>query len=271
MTCNTGELYYYEEPTRSIPMTSSLNESLEEIYKLDYETEPLAAGGEVLKAGYHVYMWCTLYQHHGIILDTSTWEGEKFVLIAEFTNAALMGANNFLQSTSTSSGAVSKGVRGGFRIVQEFHPSQWHVVKYQANPLESMTWRPGTCSSATPSPLPTILSRVQFLHDFSFLIPEYHILACNCETISVWCCTGKWETLQGIGFYNISRVGALAAAGVVAVPVGLAAGGLAAWHQFQINQSWEKIAKNLNREFEWYAMGKKPDFNTLKKLLIQPK
>lgn len=258
-------------PPLSIEKTiASDDTSLEELYKLDYETEPIAAGGEILKAGHHVYMWCTLYQHHGIVLDTGAYYsdegGEQHILIAEFTNVALANnGNDFLQSTSTASGAVSEGVDGGFRFVEEFNPSQWHLVKYHANPLETMTWRPGTCSAARPSPMHTILARVQFLHDCRHLIPDYHILACNCETVAVWCVTGKWETLQGSGIFNVSKIGALAAAGVVAVPVGLAAGGLAAWHEFQVNQKWGETAEHLNREFEWYAMGKRPTFNPLKK------
>lgn len=237
----------------------------EDLYRLDYETQPIAAGGEVLKGGHHVYMECTGYQHHAIVLDTSTWDDTRkeeppTILIAEFTNA-LLTDSTFLASASIASGAVSQGVEGGFRFFQEPNPSQWHVVKYQANPLETMTWRPGTCSGATPSPLETILARVQFLHDCRHLIPDYHLLASNCETVAVWCMTGKWETLQGHGFYKASKLGALAAASVVAAPVAIAAGGLAAWHEFQVNQKWEQTAERLNKDFQWYAMGKKPKFN----------
>ena len=63
--------------------------------------------------------------------------------------------------------------------------------------------------------------------------------------------------------YTVSRIGALAAAGVVAVPVGLGAGALAAWHEFQVNQTWGKTAEHLNREFQWYALGKRPKFKPL--------
>lgn len=248
------------------------------IYKLDYETQPIAAGGEVLQPGDHVYMWCTLYQHHGIVLETDTWtvthqkeeesrsggkdEQQQSILIAEFTNVALLGAaNNLIQSTSTASGALSTaGVTGGFRFVKEMTPSQWHVVKYQANPFEIMTWRPGTCSSACPSSVETILTRVHFLNACRHLIPDYHILASNCETVAVWCRTGEWETLQGDGALRMSQIGAVAAAGVVPVPgAGIVAGGLALWHARGVNQKLEKTAERLNKEFQWYAMGKTPN------------
>ena len=95
------------------------------LYKLDYETKPLAAGGEVLQAGDHVYIWLTLYQHHGIVLEASS---PDCILIAEFTNAALL-ETPWIQSASHSSAVVTSGVTGAFRFVQETNPSQWHKVK----------------------------------------------------------------------------------------------------------------------------------------------
>ena len=247
-----------------------------EIYQLDYERQPIASGGEVLQKGDHIYMWCTLYQHHGIVLETDTWNNspsidksdqdvasEKSILIAEFTNVALLGtADDHFQSTSTASGAVSAGVAGGFRFVKERSPEKWHVVKYGANLLEMTTWRPGTCSAAIPSPLQTILMRVQFLNDCRHWIPDYHVLACNCETVAVWCITGKWETLQGGRALQVSQLTAVATVGVLPMMagIGLAAGGLSMWHSHQINRKWRETAARLNKEFQWYAMGKTPDF-----------
>ena len=219
-----------------------------------------------MQPGDHVYMWCTLYQHHGIVLATSTsltTSIKPSILIAEFTNQALETNTNFLQSTSTASGAASTGVLGGFRIVEDDNPGQWHLVKYMANPLECVSWRPGTCSAAEPSPPTTILTRVQFLRDCRHLIPDYHILASNCETVAVWCVTGKWETLQGDRAMQVSQLGALTSMAflpVVGTGIGVAAGGLAMWHSRHIGKKWEETAQRLNQEFEWYNMGKTPEF-----------
>lgn len=251
-----------------------------EIYRLDFE-EPRgstgtvrAAGGEALQAGDHVYMWCTMYQHHGIILevipggekaDTSKnledGENSGSVLIAEFTNVALLEAPHVLGVTSTSSNAATVGVEGGFRIVLEKEPHKnWHKVKYGANPIESVTWRPGTCSSAEPSNRTLILTRVQFLKDCRHLIPDYHVLASNCETVAVWCVTGKWMTLQGDRALQLSQVGG-ALTSFVTLGLGVAAGGMAVWHSHRISGKCRETAALLNREFEWYSMGKTPEFS----------
>lgn len=252
----------------------SCEENIEalEMYKLDYESDEdgddntpsdngiTAAGGEVLQPGDHVYMWCTLYQHHGIVLETYS---DNSIRIAEFTNAALMAESNdaLFSSASVASQATSGGgVDGGFRIVLEYNPQKWHKVKYQANPLECLTWRPGTCSAAQPSPVETILAKVQFLQECKHWIPNYHILASNCETVAVWCVTGKWETLQGDRAMQISQIGALSSAALIpTIPIlGVLVGGIAMWHSRQISSVWEETAARLNKEFEWYAMGKLP-------------
>lgn len=306
---------------------------------------PRAAGGEVLQPGDHIYMWCTLYQHHGIVLEVypggtgetcgggnppdnnaddvcvdsiinrelppipeatpehvtqtvgeclgKTNEAEfeitpasqaspppnssdadqvhgNSILIAEFTNAelALEGVPMFA-SASTAAGATSGGgVTGGFRIVLERHPHlKWHKVKYNANPIECMTWRPGTCSGS--SRLPTAhetLTRVHFLHECRHLIPDYHLFASNCETVAVWCATGKWETLQGERVLQWGSLGAAAAAAsMVMAPVGMAlavatSGGLALWRSQHINKKWDTTEALLNQHYAWYAMGKTPTF-----------
>eukprot|EP00545_Synedropsis_sp_CCMP1620_P011974 CAMPEP_0119020120 /NCGR_PEP_ID=MMETSP1176-20130426/23369_1 /TAXON_ID=265551 /ORGANISM="Synedropsis recta cf, Strain CCMP1620" /LENGTH=351 /DNA_ID=CAMNT_0006974503 /DNA_START=146 /DNA_END=1198 /DNA_ORIENTATION=+ len=261
---------------------------------------PRAAGGEILQPGDHVYMWCTLYQHHGIVLETfpaaattpntamiqeRTAENSdnnshldqdddtqhpqhqqqpiisgsscSSILIAEFTNAALEENNietsaSLLTSASTAAGATSGGgVSGGFRMVVEQDPHlKWHKVKYNANPIECMTWRPGTCSSAAVwQTTSQILMRVQFLKECSHLIPDYHILASNCETVAVWCVTGgKWETLQGDRAMQLSALGVAPVGGVVGLA---AAAGLALWRSLHIGKQWEDTAALLNREYEW--------------------
>jgi hypothetical protein len=234
------------------------DDSLEdyELYRLDEEEETpiLAAGGEALQPGDHVYMWCTLYQHHGIVLYLPPPEEENSCLIiAEFTNATLLATNGIIPSSSTASGAVcGGGVTGGFRFVREHDTQKWHKMKYQASPLQCLTWRPGTCSAASPSKPDRILQRVQFLHDCRHLLPPYHLLASNCETVAVWCVTGKWETLQ-YGHMTKLSSSVLGAAGG---GVGIVAAGLVALHAKHIQQQWQETGKRLDKEFEWYTMGR---------------
>lgn len=224
------------------------------IYKLDYETKPLAAGGEVLEAGDHVYIWCTLYQHHGIVLEASVEHG---LLIAEFTNAALL-TTPLMQSASHASTAISTGVGGAFRFVQETEPSKWHKVKYGANPLECWTWRPGTCCGATPDANDLVLTRVQFLYTCRHLIPDYHVLASNCEAVAMWCKTGLYTSLQvRLLEYSKATVTGLGAA-VLSPVAGIAIGGLAVWHSKQVEKQCNETTIMLNREFSVYNMGKSP-------------
>ena len=81
-------------------------------------------------------------------------------------------------------------------------------------------------------------------------------------TVAVWCMTGKWETLQGDRAMQVSKLGALTSLGMLPVPaIGIAAGGLAIWHSMHIGRKWEETAELLNKEFQWYAMGRKPGFS----------
>jgi hypothetical protein len=284
-----------------------------EIYRLDYE-EPKhhlndddddatedeetkrvarAAGGEILEPGDHVYMWCTLYQHHGIVLETSSSstrsasknstssssptssdtsdadDDRPFLLIAEFTNVALAQQEGneqqggsimntmFTSASIASDASVGDGVLGGFRFVPEETPEKWHKVKYRANPLECLSWRPGTCSAAVPCDVNTILMRVCFMRDRRWdVLPDYHVLASNCETVAVWCVTGKWETLQADRAMQVVS----GAATVVAytTPVGFVAVAGVLWHSWQLSRRKGDTSNALNRAFDWYAMGKTP-------------
>ena len=223
------------------------------IYKLDYETKPIANGGEVLEPGDHVYIWCTLYQHHGIVLESSLEHG---LLIAEFTNAALL-TTPIIQSASHASTAVSTGVSGAFRFVQESEPSKWHKVKYGASPLECWTWRPGTCAGETPDAADLVLTRVQFLYTCRHLIPDYHVLASNCEAVAMWCKTGQYRSPQ-VRLLDYSKA-TVTGLGAVVLPVaGIALGGLSVWHSQQVGKQCDETTALLNREFAVYSMGKSP-------------
>lgn len=234
--------------------TSSGNEDdhHHDLYALDHEL-PISAGGELLEAGDHVYVCLPGFQHHAIVLDAST----ETLLIAEFTNAALAANPHF---HSGSSAAASTGVQGGFRIQHAPTPHEWHKVKYQAHPLlEQTTWRAGTCSVATPDPVPVILHRVRFLRDCGrHILPDYHVLASNCESVAVWCVTGQYVSLQGAMALDVSQWTMPALASVVSPVVGVVVAGAALWHAMQVGQQRDATTRLLNREFAWYSMGKLP-------------
>ena len=222
-----------------------------DLYSLEHEI-PVAAGGEVLEAGDHVYVCLPGFQHHAIVLDAST----ESLLIAEFTNAAL-AENPYFHSGSSA--AASTGVAGGFRILRVFDPQEWHKVKYQAHPLlEQATWRAGTCSVATPDPVPWILHRVRFLRDCRHVLPAYHVLASNCESVAVWCMTGQYMSLQGEMALDVSKWTAPALASVLSPAVGVMAVGAAVWHSMHVGHRRERATNLLNHEFAWYSMGKCP-------------
>jgi Lecithin retinol acyltransferase len=271
-----------------------------DLYRLDYEddaatekgpssiiTGPLAAGGEPLREGDHVYFFCglanvSLYQHHGIVLDVKKKKkiedaaaaaaaapvenendnnDDDNILIAEFTNADLPGTPWFQSASHASVAVVTEGVRGGFRFVRETDPSKWHKVRYHASAVECWTWNPGTCSSATPDPVDVILQRVQFLREQYYMIPKYNILTSNCESVAVWCVTGIYTSPQGNRALDMTKL-AVPAAGAMVIPVlGVALGGLAIlWHSMSSanNRGGQDAANRLSREFAWYAMGRRP-------------
>jgi Lecithin retinol acyltransferase len=266
-----------------------------DLYRLDYEdvaaTErgpivsgPVAAGGEPLREGDHVYMFCglanvSLYQHHGIVLDVKKMKNkaaaaaaapveneddndydDDYILIAEFTNADLPGTPWFQSASHASVAVMTEGVRGGFRFVRETDPSKWHKVRYRASAVECWTWNPGTCSSATPDPVDVILQRVQFLREQYYMIPKYNILTSNCESVAVWCMTGIYTSPQGNRALDMTKL-AVPAAGAMVLPfLGVALGGLAIfWHsRSSANRGGQDASNRLSREFAWYAMGRRP-------------
>jgi len=232
-------------------------------YYKDMVEGPTAAGGEELCPGDHVYIWMTGYQHHGIVLDVTP----TTMKVAEFTNAALEQTMFQSGSVPVASRTLSTGVQNNWQTILVEDPSTWHKAKYQANGLECWSWRPGTCYDATPDPPPVILCRIEFLMGNRHVLPDYHLLQCNCETVAYWCSTGRWMTRQGDAALK-SATGVLPVVATVLAPefalLSLATAGVAAWHSNSVNSEWEQIANRLNSNFAWFAMGKNP------KLLLSP-
>jgi hypothetical protein len=311
----------------STSSSSEENDSCHQVQHADDSTDATSSEDsnqgsdsvDSFKAGDHVYVWCHAgaYQHHGIVLQVDHVSNK--VLIADFTN---MGGDNgdaskkkkgvgrlssFQSSSSDSSESEAasrsfSGLPGGFRMVQEDmisnddstkKPQKWCKVKYNANPFEVTFWRPGTCSGTTPDPPDQILARVHFLMMHFHLVPPYHLLECNCETVAAWCTTGEWRTRQvshllnwtkttsvlgtGGAYYSAATatttcattgvagwVGAtteisLLAANPLLLPVicvtGVAVGGMALWNSLQTRHRWKVTSTLLNTEFERFWTG----------------
>lgn len=125
--------------------------------------------------------------------------------------------------------------------------------------MECWTWRPGTCSGVTPDAVDRVLTRVQFLHTCRHLIPDYHVLASNCEAVAVWCMTGTYTSLQATRLLDFSKATlSTAVAGALCPFTGAALGGLSMWHSLQMGKQCEETTTILNREFGVYSMGKSP-------------
>jgi hypothetical protein len=254
---------------------------------------------ESFQAGDHVYVWCHLntYQHHGVVIQLL--EGENKVLIADFTNlgreprqdAAAQGSLFASHESSHVASRSSSGLPGGFRyLLEDLAKCPWRKVKYLASGWERATWRPGTCSTAQPLDPCETVKRVHFLMQHFPLVPPYHVLWSNCETVAVWCTTGQWETLQGSHLIDVSKTtsvlgtgslcwsaitagagaatataeASMAAAAATANPflwslalAGLVAVGSAAavWNGIQTRQRWEETGAMLNSAYEKYWMG----------------
>ena len=123
--------------------------------------------------------------------------------------------------------------------------------------MECFTWRPGTCSGETPDASLLVLTRVQFLHVCRHLIPDYHVLASNCEAVAVWCMTGKYTSLQATKLLDQATVSTAVGAAMFPL-VGAALGGLSVWHSMHVGKQCEETTVVLNREFAVYTMGKSP-------------
>ena len=163
------------------------------------------------------------------------------------TTATSTSSNNSAQISSRSSSVLP----GGFRLILEDpNHSKWCKVKYQAAPWEVAFWKPGTCSPKKTKPVDQILARVHFLVQHGMdMVPNYHLLWSNCETVAVWCMTGEWQTRQVAGVLPAWLVGFGA---LVSLPAALvaSASGIILNQVFQ--QQWDRISQQLNQEFDQY-------------------
>jgi len=162
-----------------------------------------------LEDGDHIYSWRAMgtYSHHGIVLSVT----KVSVVILDFYAS---------QQAQNSNGNNSKlSVSDALRVI---NLNQWRnlygkprKVRYNAPYLQRSFYRSGTCCSLECHPNFMVLARARFLlassptsdtTDGSY-IPQYHALHANSETLSVWCKTGHYSTLQVADFLHLTWAG----------------------------------------------------------------
>jgi hypothetical protein len=222
--------------------------------------------------GDHVYRWNKLIQHHGIVLHV---DADGTVLLVDFAE------------THNASHPILT-----FRFKRLQPPiDDWHKVEYGVNRVQRAVSLPGTCTCHVPDSSKTILDRVNFLMLHPDLIPPYHQVSSNCETIAFWCTTGHWRALQVGHQMSAAASGTLVGSGTVATyaaaegvglllgaeSVGLAllgaevalvaplvlpalavtsiaVGGASVYKAHQERQEWKDITARLNEEFDRHQM-----------------
>ena len=189
------------------------------------------------KIGDHIYAWgeAKIYNHHCIVVHVNDDDGG--LIVADFS--CLVGVQGSETSTSRLSAASfpssfgrassfgtyhsstkfvpSTNKLGALRSIPVDDPRAYRKVKYNATASECCTSRAGTHTTASPSNADTVLARVQFLDENYDLIPPYHLLLSNCETVAFWCMTGTWRTMQVTAALRFVGAGSTAGTGAAAV------------------------------------------------------
>lgn len=182
-----------------------------------------------LDIGDHVYAWRSfigipgVFQHHGIVMDISRDEkGELQIKIADFSCILRAPNEQNPLSSDVKDDSRSVDMLTGMQNQRTLHPhgilrvydssfkdQKWHKVHYKANVYKTSMWRSGTCTCVEADPPAKVLARAYFLLEHPELLPPYHIFNSNCESVAVWCCTGKWCTLQASSLLYLTAAGQL--------------------------------------------------------------
>ena len=184
-----------------------------------------------LEPGDHIYSWRALgaYSHHGIVLSVT----KVSVVILDFYPT---------KPYSNDDGSMNN--HNHCPPLRILNVSEWkrlygtpRKVLYNAPYLKRTFYRSGTCCSMESHPSFLVIARARFLllsSDFETnhhslptneidddtetnqslneqkcYIPEYHTLHANSETLSVWCKTGHYSTLQVADFLHMTWAGQL--------------------------------------------------------------
>ncbi|KAL7530502.1 hypothetical protein ACHAWF_003403 [Thalassiosira exigua] len=221
------------------------------------ETAGALRDGETrrLRPGDHVSMRCEAiggipYRHHGIVVKVVD---EERLYIADFTapNQSTLALPTSVTSNSSH--------RGSGRAVPD-----WHGVRVSA--YDASEWRREKCDDdreEAPDDDEVVLRRVTFLLKNPHLLPEYELLESNCETVAVWCKTGRFRTHQvsglvGGGIRNGAAATGLAVAAAVflgPIPAVVGAGWTAALalKRSDSEHRWRERTEVLNEEFEKWS------------------
>jgi len=243
------------------------------------KTKTKRTNSESFHPGDHVWMWCEAaggvrYQHHGIILYVYENTGPHIdvnihvpasvqLKIADFT--APDSGTFALPDSITSSSASSHSHHRrrslphwhGVRVATYDNVSEWHKFTEQYEDKDDAQVE-----------VRVVLQRVKFLLSNPHLIPKYDLLQSNCETVAVWCKTGKFRTFQVTGLVHggkrnsatvaASSVIASSLLGPFALPA--IAGAALSFSALTLKENshermWKERTRILNDEFERWQEG----------------
>jgi len=192
-----------------------------------------------LRPGDHIYVWKSFgvlgmrtYQKHGIVLSIDPDDDSNVTIVTFYhQNKRDPGVcdefnddNNdesLLNSGSDGNVAPSNGNKGREQNQKRTATVQTESlltfalnskekifkVKYDQGLAKRLLSRGGTVTSCQADEDPLILARVKYLLETGGRMPEYQMMSANGECAAVWCCIGRWCTLQGSSILHILFVG----------------------------------------------------------------
>jgi hypothetical protein len=217
--------------------------------------------------GDHIFRWCSYfgvpfaYQEHAIVLAVESDHLHDSLLIMNLDNheeqdgavpnqeekkheTNTLHDNSDNNKSQTARFDTSSGDKDNEDTTSTSNPcckivpqkisvleaqAQWDHVQYAVPWQKRLLQRAGTCSDATPDPVPIILRRIKFLQDNKQLLLElpYHSHKANGECLALWCTTGNYQSAAGAaklgetGMHvgSFSAVGGIAAQLAVSVAV----------------------------------------------------
>jgi len=192
-----------------------------------------------LRPGDHIYVWKSFgvlgmrtYQKHGIVLSIDPDDDSNVTIVTFYhQNKRDPGVcdefnddNNdesLLNSGSDGNVAPSNGNKGREKNQERTATVQTESlltfalnskgkvfkVKYDQGLAKRLLSRGGTVTSCQADEDPLILARVKYLLETGGRMPEYQMMSANGECAAVWCCIGRWCTLQGSSILHILFAG----------------------------------------------------------------
>jgi len=192
-----------------------------------------------LRPGDHIYVWKSVgvfgmrsYQKHGIVLSVDPGDYSSATIVTFYhENKRDHGAcdelyedNNDGSLLNSASDDDTPATNGNIRQGQNYgrtatvrteslldfclnSKGKVFKVKYDQGLAKRLLRRGGTVSACKADANPLILARIQYLLQTSGRMPEYQMMSANGECAAVWCCIGRWCTLQGSSILHILFIG----------------------------------------------------------------